>query len=456
MRFETIFIFVSIFFYQNIYSQTLAFPGAEGFGAYAKGGRGGDVYTVINLHDSGKGSFRYGIKSAKGPRTIVFAISGIIRLKSTLRVNKDFITIAGQTAPGDGICLRDANLSIEASHIIIRYIRSRLGHQRRIQDDAISIRSGKNIIIDHCSASWSVDETLSCQSSTVDLITVQWCMITESLRNSVHEKGPHGYGGIIGSKRQTFHHNLYAHHTSRSPKVTGRRHCEVDFRNNVIYNWGYNNCYDGTSSYMNWVNNYYKAGPATANKVKNQIFGLSDAPIKSEGSNSPEDSNKYETTLYIKGNYMDGFPEVIKDNWQGVNYKNGANEKDHKGEAPFKGTPILNSETSAEQAFSLVIANAGASKSRDKIDERIIHEVKTGTTTFGNFGIIDDENEVGGWPAYQTMAAPKDRDQDGMPDQWEILNNLNPNDAGDRNDDSNKNGFTNLEEYLHFLVSDNE
>lgn len=448
--------FLCVLFSQNIYSQTLAFPGAEGFGAYAKGGRGGDVYTVTNLFDSGKGSLRYGIKSAKGPRTIVFGISGIIRLKSTLRVNKDFITIAGQTAPGDGICLRDANLSIEANHIIIRYIRSRLGQEEKIQDDAISIRSGRNVVIDHCSSSWSIDETLSCQSSKADLITVQWCMITESLRNSIHEKGAHGYGGIIGSKRQTFHHNLYAHHTSRSPKVTGRRHCEVDFRNNVIYNWGYNNCYDGTSSYMNWVNNYYKAGPATANKVKNQIFELSDAPIKSGGSNSPEDSNRYKTTLYLKGNYMDGFPEVTKDNWLGVNFKNGANIDEHKGETPFEGTPSLSSETSAEKAFPLVLSKAGASKSRDKIDSRIINEVKTGTALKGKSGIIDDENEVGGWPAYQTLPSPKDSDHDGMPDQWELSNDLNPNDARDRNDDPNKNGFTNLEEYLHFKVTDNE
>jgi len=327
-----------------------------------------------------------------------------------------------------------------------------LGSEHDNQGDAISIADGRHIIIDHCSASWSIDETLSCQTSTADLITVQWSIISESLLNSNHEKGPHGYGGIIGAARQSFYHNLYAHHSSRSPKVSGRRHCEVDFRNNVIYNWGYNNCYDGTSSYLNWVNNYYKFGPATKKNKKNQIFQLSDAQIKSEGSNSPKDSDKYETTLFVKGNYVYGFPEVTKDNWLGVNFKYGANKKDHKSDYPYEGAPSLDSETPAEEAYHLVLAKAGASKYRDSLDERIVNEVKTGTATKGNSGMIDSEKEAGGWPSYLSIGAPKDSDGDGIPDTWELRNDLNPKNPKDGNKDSDKDGYTNLEEYLNSII----
>ncbi len=434
------------------FSQTLAFPGAEGFGAYSNGGRGGDVYSVTNLNDSGVGSLRYGLKHANGPRTIVFSISGIIDLKSQLRVDKSYITVAGQTAPGDGICIKGANFSIEANHVILRYLRFRLGSIGKAQDDAVSIRDGKNIIIDHCSASWSVDETLSCQSSTADLITVQWSIISESLNNSTHKKGTHGFGGIIGSARQSFHHNLYAHHTSRTPKVTGRRHCKVDFRNNVIYNWVYNNCYDGTSSYMNWVNNYYKYGPATKPDVKYQIFQLSDAQIKSENVNSPEDSINYETTLYLSGNYITGSPSVSENNWLGVRFKNGANIDDHSGKTPFKGTPLIKSETSAIDAYKAVLDYAGASKPRDLIDKRIVNEVFTGSASNGDLGIIDNVQQVGGWPVYKTKNQKTDSDYDGMPDRWEITNYLNPKNPDDRNGDDDNDGYTNLEEYLNYIA----
>ena len=252
----------------------LAFPGAEGYGANAEGGRGGDVYQVTNTDDTGPGSLREGIDSAEGPRTILFAVSGIVELNSDLKIDKDHITIAGQTAPGDGICLKNYPLKIQADHVIVRYIRSRLGVDARQESDSISVINGSNIILDHCSASWSVDETLSAQSATVDLLTVQWCMVTESLTNSIHHKGKHGFGGIIGALRQSYHHNLFAHHTSRNPKVTSRRHCKVDFRNNVIYNWGFNSHYDGSVADMNWVNNYMKYGPGTKSGVRDRIFQI--------------------------------------------------------------------------------------------------------------------------------------------------------------------------------------
>jgi len=432
-------------------AQTVAFPGAEGYGRFASGGRGGDVYHVTNLDDDGPGSLRYGIEKMNGPRTIVFDISGTIMLKKRLSVDKPNLTIAGQTAPGDGITLGNYSFLVGADNVIVRYIRSRLGDKSEGDADAISITRGSNIIFDHVSASWSIDETFSCQSGKADSITVQWCMITESLRNSHHHKGPHGYGEIIGSLHQTFHHNLYAHHSSRSPKVTGRRHCEVDFRNNVIYNWGHNNCYDGTSSYMNWTKNYYKPGPGTKETVRHRIFQLSDQDILDEGSNSPEDSKKYETSLYAEENYMDGSPVVTADNWNGgIDFTNGATEERNRARKPFP-FPAINEQSPAE-AYPVVVADAGASLVRDVLDKRIAEEVITGTVHYGNGGIIDSQNDVGGWPLLKSLPVPKDTDRDGMPDEWEIKNKLDPNNPGDRNDDKNKNGYTNLEEYLNSLT----
>ncbi len=428
-----------------------AFPGAEGFGKFTTGGRGGDVYHVTNLNDSGCGSLRNGIETAKGPRTIVFDLSGNIVVKSALNVNKPNITIAGQTAPGDGITLGGGCLKISADNIIIRYIRSRLGDQNGAVTDAVTISKGSNIIIDHLSASWSVDETLSDQGNEIDLVTVQWCMITESLSNSIHNKGAHGYGGIVGGLRQSFHHNLYAHHTSRNPKVTGRRHCDVDFRNNVIYNWGFNSCYDGTASWVNWVNNYYKAGPATKSKVRGRIFELSDKEIEAGGINSPDDSEKYETSFFVEGNYVDGFPAVTANNWNGgIDYMGNASEAKNRAVKPFDFPPI--SEKTAVEVYPVVLKNAGASLVRDVIDKRIVNEVSTGTVTFGKNGIIDSQKDVGGWPELKSKPTPKDTDQDGMPDVWEKENRLNPNDPADRNGDTNKDGFTNLEEYLNGLI----
>ena len=258
----------------------LSFPGAEGFGAHAMGGRGGDVFTVTNLNDSGAGSLREGIESATGSRAIVFAVSGLIRLKSTLEVDRDYITIAGQSAPGDGICLRDAALEVKADHVVIRYIRSRLGDEGGKQSDAISISSGHHIILDHCSASWSVDECFSCSTGDageIDNVTVQWSIISEALNNSIHHKGPHGYGALIrgcyGAK-YSYHHNLFAHNKSRNPRPGNYDRnpshldpegLQFDFRNNVMYNWdGSRPGYDADSESVcryNYVNNYGKPGP---------------------------------------------------------------------------------------------------------------------------------------------------------------------------------------------------
>ena len=431
-------------------SQTVAFPGAEGYGSFASGGRGGIVYPVTNLNDHGPGSFRYGIEELGEPRTIVFNVSGTIMLENRIKIQKSNVTIAGQTAPGDGITLARYPFLINANNVIVRFIRCRLGDQSGSDDDAVSINYGKNIILDHVSASWSIDETLSCQSESVDSLTVQWCMVTESLNDSHHAKGQHGYGGIIGSIRQSFHHNLYAHHKSRTPKVSWRRHCKVDFRNNVIYNWGSNNCYDGTSSYMNWANNYYKAGPATNSNVRKQIFDLSDENVG--------DYEMYETSLYAEGNYVDGYPAVSENNWNGgIKYNNGASET--KNRAYDEHSFPLITEGSAEEIFPLVLDGAGASLVRDPIDIRIASEVKDGTAKYegsktGKPGLIDSQTDVGGWPELAVVHRGEDfdKDLDGMSDSWEIQNNLNPNDPEDRNDYSLDSEYTNLEVYLNWII----
>lgn len=222
-----------------------AFPGAEGFGAYSRGGRGGKVLFVTNLNDSGPGSLREAVDT-EGPRTIIFRVSGTINLKSTLQIRQPFLTIAGQTAPGDGICIKGHKVVVDAHDCIVRYIRIRLGDEENVPDDAFSTyRGAKNTIIDHCSASWAVDETMS--ATYVKNVTFQWCIISESLNNSVHPKGKHGYGSLINGEEVTYHHNLYAHHSDRVPRPAA---CKLDFINNVLYDFGGGGYNHGEATYL--------------------------------------------------------------------------------------------------------------------------------------------------------------------------------------------------------------
>lgn len=414
-----------------------AFPGAEGFGRFASGGRGGRVIAVTNLNDSGPGSLRAAIDSA-GARTVVFSLSGNIALKSELIIKNGDLTIAGQTAPGDGICLKGNSLILAADNVIIRYLRVRLGDENKLEADAISAIGCKNIIFDHCSASWGVDEVASFYDN--ENATVQWCIISESLNHSYHHKGDHGYGGIWGGKGATFHHNLIAHNASRNPRFHGSRYHHqpekeiVDFRNNVIYNWGFNSAYGGEAGNQNLVANYYKYGPAS--KHRDRIV-------------EPWDDK---SRWYIAENFVFGSPEITADNWDG-----GVQPKEMQ---PVKlDTALAVPEVvtqRAQEAYQLVLANAGAMlPKRDSVDLRIVAEVRSGTATYRGIygpGIIDSQTEAGGWPVLQSAPPPADHDQDGMLDKWEQANNLDPENPEDRNADLDGDGYTNLEKYLNSLT----
>ena len=425
-------------------SHAPAFPGAEGFGKYTVGGRGGKVIEVTSLHDAGPGSFRAAV-SAKGPRTVVFRVSGTIALESELKIREPYLTIAGQTAPGDGICIKNYQVNFDTSQVIMRYLRFRPGDEKGKEQDAFG-GAGNQIVVDHCSASWGVDETFSINKAAN--LTVQWCLVSESLYHSIHKKGNHGYGGLWGGPGGSWHHNILAHHSSRNPRASGNVDSGLmDYRNNVIYNWGFNSAYGGELWPRNWINNYYQSGPATDDKVRGRIFLQKDPRGK----------------MFAAGNFVAGFPAISADNWNGgINFApdGEATEKTLRVDRPFVVAPVTTQ--SAEVAYGLVLAQAGASRVRDAVDRRVVEEIRTGTATFGESykgggkGIIDSQKDVGGWPELRSLPAPVDTDHDGVPDVWELAHGLNPRDPADGPRATTPGGYTHLERYLNSLVSTSE
>jgi hypothetical protein len=414
--------------------RTLAFPTAEGFGAYTRGGRGGKVYVVDNLNDSGPGSFREAVE-AEGPRIVVFKVSGVIELESRLDITSPYITIAGQSAPGEGITIISNPTRISADEVILRHMRFRLGDKHPdIQSDALRASSGnghENIIIDHITASWGSEQTATFYRNYN--FTLQWSIVSESIYNG------RGFAGIWGG-RGSFHHNLIAHHRSRTPRFAGRLNDPildyVDFRNNVIYNWGSPGLYGGERGVYNMVGNYFKPGPA-------------EGPIRFARPNS------YRAYWYFEGNYMEGYPALNEDNWKGVEISEFFETDDLDripAKRPFHYAPV---EThSAHEAFELVLEKVGASlPRRDAIDRRIIEETRNGTATYGGVygdgsGIIDSQEQVGGYPEISRFVSAMDSNNNGIPDWWSISYGFSP-DYLDVNEDLDLDGYTIIEEYVN-------
>lgn len=459
MKSIVLFIFQCILVIHFLYAQPIAFPGAEGFGKYTTGGRGGKLIKVTNLNDSGPGSLRDAV-SKKFPRIIVFEIDGTIHLESKLNIQSN-ATIAGQSAPGGGICISDQSVQLAGDNIIVRYMRFRLGDKfQRAEmidgngsDDAFGGNRRKNIIIDHCSLSWSNDEILSVYAG--DSTTLQWNLIAEPLNYSYHfEKGDtdfenHGYGGIWGGKHLSAHHNLFAHCVSRNPRFNGNRFGQeqelADFRNNVIYNWEHNTVYGGEGGKYNIVNNFYKPGPNTKFSVVKRIV------------NPSKDDKIGIGQFFVEGNWVDGNEEVSKDNRIGIDFDNKATENDKDWAIVKKHFDVIDiPNQSAKEAYSDILNFVGASFKRDDFDQRIIKEV---ILRKGN--IIDVqggykhgtafENTLNAWPVLKLGKPLEDIDNDGMPDNWERKNGLNI-----KLDDSNgfdlSKGYTNVEMYLNSLV----
>ncbi|MBF9221817.1 pectate lyase family protein [Hymenobacter ruricola] len=464
-------------------AQQLSFPGVEGAGRFVSGGRGKaavptTVYEVTSLADTNTpGTLRYALSQSAtvAPyRTVVFRVCGTIHLTARLNIPAN-TTVAGQTAPGDGICVADRQVTVNGSNVIVRFVRFRTGDRYPQQtgigmtngngdEDALSSQERKNIVIDHCTMSWSMDEAFTFYGAATDSMTLQWNLISEPLNYSYHfETGDadyerHGYGGIWGGRRASFHHNLFAHCSSRTPRWNGTRYGATigsencDFRNNVIYNWGTGaNAYGGEGGNYNMVNNYYKYGPnsGTSTSGRSRVFNpykQTTAPVLPYAQ------------VYLAGNYVDGNPTVTNRNWLGVTMQGGslADTVQSKVSTPFPIAP-LNTQT-ATAAYAAVLQGVGCVlPARDAVDQRIIQDVQNRTGA-----IIDVQGgyphgtpistSEGAWPVLNCGPAPADSDHDGMPDAYEAANGLNPNNAADRQTLA-ANGYTNLENYLNGIVA---
>lgn len=495
-----------------------AFPGAEGHGRYITGGRGGEIRHVTNLNDSGTGSLREALKG-NNAKTIVFDVSGYIDLKSQLDITSN-TTIAGQTAPYPGITLRYYTIYFgKCDNVIVRFLRFRRSQVKDVNDgaDATWGRRRNQIMLDHCSFSWSIDEVASFYDN--NNFTMQWCTVGEAQNDAGHGKGNHSYGGIWGGKLASFHHNLLIHLNNRVPRFNGARYGwgdytknlyydqykwentiqaeTVDLRNCVMYNWGNGNgCYGGPGGgYINIVNNYYKAGPGTKNtKTVTQVS------VGASGNSTEGDQIGMTSRYYINGNYVTAAGDKAANyDWKGVTIDAGTfaidGEKYSKDPKHFYGDTVVYKQNangedcvrikvdgpcpigditthSAETTYEKVLSYAGASIYRDAVDARFMEETQAGVVTYtgtktGIKGIVDVINDPDGvqdpaCPSFPDLAsesrsADYDTDGDGMPDEWESANGLNPNDATDGATytlDTEKGWYTNLEVYMNSIVED--
>lgn len=469
--------------FETVMAQVPAFPGAEGGGMFTIGGRGGKVYYVNTLDDNNEGeaslnegSLRWCLNQ-EGPRTILFKSGGTIRLKSRLSIEKGDLTIAGQSAPGGGITLAGFPVSIRADNVIVRFLRVRMGDQdisKAEADGADAFSGGKNndMIIDHCSISWGTDECSSFYDNKN--FTMQWCIISESLRLSGHSKGAHGYGAIWGGVQASFHHNLLAHHDSRTPRLGPGAmyagHDTTDMRNNVIYNWNGNGAYGGEAMHVNMVNNYFKAGPGTGPRIKDRIVALN---AKTESRPFPSIKGVW-GKYYISGNVLPHNVRISKDNWEGVLIDGEQSKTTIRSDQPIPLQGLLHTHD-AVIAYEKVLAYAGSSLKRDDIDHRIIEETRTGTAAFtgrskyngqgGTWksvdyprkGIIDSQQDLNpephdktwnAWPVLDPGPSVADGNRDGIPDAW-----LEQKYSGKSANDLNEEGYTYLEVYLNSLLA---
>ena len=470
-----------VFFYTfSLFSQspTPAFPTAEGYGKWTTGGRGGQVVEVTNLLDDGigeiSGSFRWALKQHPGkPITVVFRTSGIIDLNGKdLRCKRDNYTIAGQTAPGDGICIKGGNVNLGGSrNVIIRHVRFRLGLTNDggfIPGACLSLENGGQFIVDHCSFTWSAEENIGFYDN--DLSTVQWCLIAEGLYDAGHGKGRRGYGAVLGGRSATYHHNLIAHNVSRAPRFGATTKNDVvmllDYVNNVHYNWGGSTAFYGGDNRQgtkgkfqaNIVNNYYKPGPAYPGTKRTRIVRASfykSAPL--QGRN--------ESLWHLDGNYFEGTANanINTDNYSGmhfeeyVDYYPDITVNDLKSDH-FEVPDPVNTET-AHGAYQSVLDKVGAFP-RDTVDRRLVNETITGTAVsscsfnaYAVTGIVDKPEDSGGFPEYGAYNFVLDSDRDGIPDYWEEANGMDSMNAEDRNTLSNE-GYTYLEVYLNGLAGE--
>lgn len=456
-----------------------AFPGAQGGGMYSFGGRGGKVYVVTNLNDSGPGSLRHACLQG-GARIVVFNVAGIIKLETPLIIQAPYITIAGNTAPGDGVCVAGESVWINTHDVVIRHMRFRRGDTfvgRR--DDAIGGHPVGNIMIDHVSASWGLDENMSMYrhmwSDGTGKKELKLPTVNITIQNSIFAEAldtyNHSFGSTLGGENCSFHRNLWANNTGRNPSIGWNG--VFNFTNNVVYNWRHRSVDGGDyTALFNMINNYFKPGPVTptdapvGNRILNPESGRSNLGYKEFGR------------VYANGNVMEGYPKITENNWAGGIQVEDENDKDledagkytdlMRWNRPFPMAPV--SIIPATEAFDYVMEHAGATlPRRDPVDQRIIKQVKTDEVGYVKgldpddfyqfkyrrlpkdsykMGIITDIAQVGGYPEYKGEPY-KDADSDGMPDDWEKKYGLNPNDASDASGDLNGDGYTNIEMYIH-------